>query len=234
MKNKFLTLLLTGLVTITPTINAQQPAATQSSVQVTVAAKSTIKESKPVVKESKPIVKESKSKTKSCKSTYKSPQRVVSTAASLIQSDGLEQQLATFVFVVNRGEVFSINAAGELTELSLTGFTTDVLPIGSEGTMNESSCRNNIALTGAVTINAYSPEPATTVTASLRLRPLTAARGLTLSLTIDGTPQRVLLPFDSGDCRWRAGYTYRYVLTLNGGVLQVTGMTVSRTTSEKK
>lgn len=208
MENKFFTLLLTGLVTITTTVYAQQPVAAQSSVQVTVAAKSTTNKKKPV---------------------HKSTSHAVPATSPRIQPDGLEQQLATFVFVVNRGEVFSINAAGELTDLSLTGFTTDALPKDSEGAMNESACRNSIGLTGAVTINAYSPEPATTETASLRLRPLTAARGLTLSLTIDGTPHRVLLPFDSGDCRWRGGYTYRYVLTLNGGVLQVTGMTVSRT-----
>lgn len=100
--------------------------------------------------------------------------------------------------------------------------------------MNENTCRNTVKLTGAVTINEYSPEPATHVIASLHLLPLTASRGLSLSLTIDGAPLRVLLPFDSGDCRWRGGYTYRYVLTVNGGALQVTGMTVTRTTPEKK
>lgn len=224
MKNKLFALILTAFAALSATVFAQTPTVSQPSVQVTLlsndatAAKTT---------------KAAKA-TKASKAPRKPKVAAAPTLAATPETICPERQLATFVFVVNRGEVFAVNAPGELTELGLSGFTTDALPIANGGMMNENTCRNTVKLTGAVTINEYSPEPATHVIASLHLLPLTASRGLSLSLTIDGAPLRVLLPFDSGDCRWRGGYTYRYVLTVNGGALQVTGMTVTRTTPEKR
>lgn len=224
MENKLFTLILTAFVAFGTTVSAQTPAVSRSSVQVILASNAAKKA--PVV----PVAKGAKTE----KASRGSKAAGTSTTTVKSQTICAEQQLATFVFVVNRGEVFAVNAPGELTELSLSGFITDALPIANAGMMNGNSCRNTVKLTGAVTINDYSPEPATNAIASLHLLPFTASRGLALSLTIDGAPLRVLLPFDSGDCRWRGGYTYRYVLTVNGGALQVTGMTVTRTASETK
>lgn len=236
MKNKIFALILTAFAVLNATVFAQTPSASHSSVQVTLlandaSATKTTKAAKPA-KTAKTVT--AAKPAKAPKAPRKNKVEAVSTAVATSETICPERQLATFVFVVNRGEVFAVNAPGELTELGLSGFTTDALPIANGGMMNENTCRNTVKLTGAVTINDYSPEPATHVIASLHLLPLTASRGLSLSLTIDGAPLRVLLPFDSGDCRWRGGYTYRYVLTLNGGALQVTGMTVNRTTPEKR
>lgn len=214
MKNNLFTLILIGLIALNNNGFAQQAAASNSSMPVSASAKPTL----------------AATKSAPSKSTTRKPKTVAAVIAQPKRKQvGLEQQLATFIFVINRGEVFAVNAPGELTEVSLSGFTTDALPINSKGLMNETDCRNKVTLTGAVNINDYSPEPATGVTASLCLRPLTATRGLTLGLNVDGQPLHVLLPFDSGDCRWRAGYTYRYVVTVSSGALQVTGMTVTRT-----
>lgn len=230
MENKLFTLILTAFVAFSTTVSAQTPSVSRSSVQVILASNTA--KTTPVVPVAKPAKGAKTEKAPKTSRSFKAAGTTTTTAKS--ETICPEDQLATFVFVVNRGEVFAVNAPGELTELSLSGFTTDALPIANGGMMNENSCRNTVKLTGAVTINEYSPEPATSVIASLHLLPLTASRGLTLSLTIDGTPLRVLLPFDSGDCRWQGGYTYRYVLTMNGGALQVTGMTVTRTTPEKR
>lgn len=224
MKNKLFALILTVFAALSATVFAQTPTVSRPSVQVTLLANDAT---------AAKTTKAAKA-TKASKAPRKPKVAAAPTLAATPETICPERQLATFVFVVNRGEVFAVNAPGELTELGLSGFTTDTLPIADGGMMNENTCRNTVKLTGAVTINEYSPEPATHVIASLHLLPLTASRGLSLSLTIDGAPLRVLLPFDSGDCRWRGGYTYRYVLTVNGGVLQVTGMTVTLTTPEKR
>lgn len=224
MKKTFLFLSLIGLFTLSTTSFAQQSTTSQPATKLVAAQKTTAQSSTGVTEQKKVISRKiTPSKTTASRTT---------TAATVIdqpKSIGLEQKLATFIFVINRGEVFSINAPGELTELSLSGFVTDALSAGSKAMMNETVSNNTVSLSGAVMINPYSPEPATGVTASISLRPLTASKGLTLSLTVDGQPLRVLLPFDSGDCRWVAGYTYRYVVTVSGGALQVTGMSVSKT-----
>lgn len=144
----------------------------------------------------------------------------------------VERPLVTLEFVVNRGEVFSVNAPGDLTSLTLSGYQSGCDTLSqARGMLNERASVNAMTLTGAARINDYAPEPSGHVTASLRLLPLVAAHGLTLSLTVDGRPMSVLLPFASEDCRWKGGSTYRYVITVSGDRLLVTGMTV---TSDKK
>ena len=140
----------------------------------------------------------------------------------------VERPLVVLEFVVNRGEVFSVNAPGDLTSLTLSGYQTgnDTVTI-ARGMLNERASVNAVTLTGAARINDYAPEPSGHVTASLRLLPLVAAHGLTLTLTVDGRPMSVLLPFASEDCRWKGGTTYRYVVTVSGDRLLVTGMTVT-------
>lgn len=140
----------------------------------------------------------------------------------------VERPLVTLEFVVNRGEVFSVNAPGDLTSLTLSGYQSgcDTLSL-VRGMLNERASVNSMTLTGAARINDYSPEPSGHVTASLRLLPLVAAHGLTLTLTVDGRPMSVLLPFASEDCRWKGGTTYRYAVTVSGDRLLVTGMTVT-------
>ncbi|WP_419510738.1 fimbrillin family protein [Alistipes sp.] len=144
----------------------------------------------------------------------------------------MERPLVTLEFVVNRGEVFSVNAPGDLTSLTLSGYQSGCDTLSqARGMLNERASVNAMTLTGAARINDYAPEPSGRVTASLRLLPLVAAHGLTLSLTVDGRPMSVLLPFASEDCRWKGGTTYRYVITVSGDRLLVTGMTV---TADKK
>ncbi len=144
----------------------------------------------------------------------------------------VERPLVTLEFVVNRGEVFSVNAPGDLTSLTLSGYQSGCDTLSqARGMLNERASVNAMTLTGAARINDYAPEPSGRVTASLRLLPLVAAHGLTLSLTVDGRPMSVLLPFASEDCRWKGGTTYRYVITVSGDRLLVTGMTV---TADKK
>lgn len=129
-------------------------------------------------------------------------------------------------FVVNRGRVFAADAPGELTSIRLSGYyrteADSARTYMPEAAINEFSSVNSLTLTGRVYINS---DNSGKMTASAILCPLSAPQGLTLTLTVDGEPLSVVLPFVSSDRKWRSGYKYLYTVTVTGGALVVEGVT---------
>lgn len=128
-----------------------------------------------------------------------------------------------FRFVINRGEIFSPTAAGELTELTLSGYF--YLQDRWEGQMTPAKSANSISLTGKATINAYSKHLQTNVVASLPMPGITSPTGLYLTLIIDGYPMSVQLPYVSENDNWPTGYEYTYSVTVEGRKLTISGVT---------
>lgn len=128
-----------------------------------------------------------------------------------------------FRFVINRGEIFSPAAPGELTELTLSGYFC--MHDGWEGQMTPAKSANSISLTGKATINAYSKHLQTNVLASLSMPGITSPTGLYLTLIIDGYPMSVQLPYVSENDNWPTGYEYTYNVTVEGRKLTISGVT---------
>lgn len=136
---------------------------------------------------------------------------------------------STFRLVINKGEIFSVNAPGELTEIALS----DYLVVPNENTnnsqtgeINEFSCVNKTTLYGRTLINDYSVTPSSQVTASVQMPAIIAKQGLLLSLVIDGKTLSVRLPYITSDYCWQSGAGYLYTITINGNEPQITGVTV--------
>lgn len=130
-----------------------------------------------------------------------------------------------FRFIVNRGEVFSPVAPGELTELSLSGYFC--INDRWQGQLTPAKSANSIALTGKATINAYSKRLHTNVVASLPMPAIASPTGLFLTLIVDGTPMTVQLPYVNENDNWPVGYEYTYNITVEGRGLTISGVTYS-------
>lgn len=130
---------------------------------------------------------------------------------------------AQFHFIINRGEIFSPAALGELTELTLSGYfsTQDRL----EGQMTPAKSANSITLTGKAVINAYSKHLQTNIVASLPMPFIASPTGLFLTLVIDGYPMNVQLPYVNENDNWATGYEYTYNITVEGRGLTISGVT---------
>lgn len=139
--------------------------------------------------------------------------------------------LATFVFIVNKGDVFGRNDEGVLTSVTLSGFQKRDIANemggkdGFPGAINVYSCGNSLTLTGNTLINDYSSTPSSQVTASMQMYPIAAPQGMTLTLVVDGKQMSVNLPFVAQDHSWDAGNRYVYTILVNGNALAVTGVT---------
>lgn len=139
---------------------------------------------------------------------------------------GWEAQAADgslFRFIVNRGEVFSPAAPGELTELSLSGYFC--MDDGWQGQLTPAKSANSISLTGKGTINAYSRHLQTNVVASLSMPAIASPAGLFLTLVVDRIPMTVQLPYVNENDNWPAGYEYTYNITVEGRGLTISGVT---------
>lgn len=128
-----------------------------------------------------------------------------------------------FRFIINRGEIFSPNAPGELTELTLSGYFCT--KYHHEGQMTPAKSANSISLTGKATINAYSKHLQTNVVASLSMPYIASPTGLYLMLVVDGYPMNVQLPYVNENDNWPTGYEYTYNVTVEGRSLTISGVT---------
>ncbi|WP_321331005.1 hypothetical protein [uncultured Bacteroides sp.] len=147
-------------------------------------------------------------------------------AAANAQSSSPCTEQSVFRFIISRGEVFETNAAGNLTELSLSGFFCP--EVKTEGELTPSKGVGSITLTGKAKINSYSLQLQTKATASLSLGTIQAPRGLMLTLIIDGYPLSVLLPYVNEKDSWPAGYIYTYSLAVQGRQLSLAGVTYEK------
>lgn len=133
-----------------------------------------------------------------------------------------------FRFIINRGEVFSANAPGELTELTLSGYfyTNDLW----EGQLTPFKSANSVTLTGKAVINEYSAHLQTKVVSSLSLPSVVSPTGMFLTLVVDGVPMSVQLPYVNESDGWVAGFIYTYSVTVEGRGLTISGVTCSALT----
>ncbi|MFR8835694.1 hypothetical protein [Bacteroides nordii] len=128
-----------------------------------------------------------------------------------------------FRFIINRGEVFSANAPGELTELTLSGyFCTEN---EWEGQLTPDKSANSVSLTGKAIINDYNMHLQTKVIASLSMPSIVSPTGLFLTLIVDGCPMTVQLPYINENDNWPVGYAYIYNVTVEGRGLTISGVT---------
>lgn len=137
---------------------------------------------------------------------------------------------AVFSLVINRGEVFSVNAPGQLTSVTFSGFER-VDPLGkrlSPGAINNYNSKNGLTLYGNTLINDYATVPSDVITCSALFDVITAPQGLILTLEIDGRSLSVQLPFVSTDKTWKGGYRYIYVVTVTGSTLSITGVAAQK------
>lgn len=128
-----------------------------------------------------------------------------------------------FRFIINRGEIFSPAAPGELTELTLSGYfcTQDRW----EGQMTPAKSANSTSLTGKATLNPYSKHLQTNIVASLPMPGIASPTGLYLTLIVDGYPLSVQLPYVNENDNWPTGYEYTYSITVEGRNLTISGVT---------
>lgn len=128
-----------------------------------------------------------------------------------------------FRFIINRGEIFSPVAPGELTELGLSGYFC--MNDRWQGQLTPAKSANSISLTGKGTINAYSRHLQTNVVASLSMPAIASPTGLFLTLIVDGLPMSVQLPYVNENDNWPVGYEYTYNITVEGRGLTISGVT---------
>lgn len=128
-----------------------------------------------------------------------------------------------FRFIINRGEIFSPAASGELTELTLSGYFC--MQDRWEGQLTPAKSANSISLTGKATLNPYSKHLQTNVVASLSMPYITSPTGLFLMLIVDGVPMNVQLPYVNENDNWPTGYEYTYNVTVEGRSLTISGVT---------
>lgn len=131
-----------------------------------------------------------------------------------------------FRFIINRGEIFSPVAAGELTELALSGYFC--MNDRWQGQLTPAKSANSITLTGKGTINAYSRHLQTNVVASLSMPAIASPTGLFLTLIVDGLPMSVQLPYVNENDNWPVGYEYTYNITVEGRNLIISGVTYEK------
>lgn len=128
-----------------------------------------------------------------------------------------------FRFIINRGEIFSPTAPGELTELTLSGYFC--VQDRWAGQLTPAKSANSISLTGKATLNPYSKHLQTNVVASLPMPYITSPTGLFLMLIVDGIPMNVQLPYVNENDNWPTGYEYTYSVTVEGRSLIISGVT---------
>lgn len=128
-----------------------------------------------------------------------------------------------FRFIINRGEIFSPVAPGELTELGLSGYFC--INDRWQGQLTPAKSANSISLTGKGTINAYSKRLQSNVVASLSMPAIASPTGLFLTLIVDGLPMSVQLPYVNENDNWPVGYEYTYNITVEGRGLTISGVT---------
>ena len=150
-------------------------------------------------------------------------QTICAIAFSQTSSVNSVSDKSLFRFIINRGEVFSANAPGELTELTLSGYfyTEDTW----EGQLTPAKSANSVSLTGKATINDYNLHLQTKVIASLAMPSIVSPTGLFLTLIVDGCPMTVQLPYINEDDNWPVGYAYTYNVTVEGRGLTISGVT---------
>lgn len=150
-------------------------------------------------------------------------QVIVFTASAQEETATVATDESLFRFIINRGEIFSPVAPGELTELSLSGYFC--IDDHWQGQLTPAKSANSIALTGKAVINAYSKHLQTNVVASLSLPAIASPTGLFLTLVVDGTPMTVQLPYVNENDNWPVGYEYTYNITVEGRGLTISGVT---------
>lgn len=128
-----------------------------------------------------------------------------------------------FRFIINRGEIFSPSAPGELTELTLSGYFCS--QNRWEGQMTPAESANSISLTGKAIINPYSRHLQTNIVASLSMPYISSPSGLFLMLVVDNFPMNVQLPYINENDSWPTGYEYTYNITVEGRSLTISGVT---------
>lgn len=131
-----------------------------------------------------------------------------------------------FRFIINRGEVFSPTAPGELTELTLSGYFV----VGEENKeiqLSPTKCANSYTLTGQAFINEYQPRVQTKVIATVPIPHICSPAGLFLTLVVDHIPMTVQLPYTNETDIWAPGFSYTYNVTVDGKGLIISGVTCS-------
>jgi hypothetical protein len=92
---------------------------------------------------------------------------------------------------------------------------------GSGITLSETASKS-IELTGSDTINAYSATPSTNVIATALVAPLTTSQNVKLTMTIDGVDYTGTI----SNAEWEAGSNYIYTVTVGGGTLTITSVSI--------
>lgn len=150
-------------------------------------------------------------------------QVMVMTASAQEVSTAKAIDESLFRFIVNRGEIFSPAAPGELTELCLSGYFC--INDRWQGQLTPAKSANSITLTGKGVINAYSKHLQTNIVASLSMPTITSPTGLFLTLIVDGSPMTVQLPYVNENDNWPSGFEYTYNITVEGRGLTISGVT---------
>ena len=148
---------------------------------------------------------------------------ITASAQAVWEAQATDESL--FRFIVNRGDVFSPVAPGELTELSLSGYFC--MNDRWQGQITPAKSANSVTLTGKATINAYSKHLQTNIVASLSMPAIASPTGLFLTLIVDGTPMTIQLPYVNENDNWPVGYEYTYNITVEGRGLTISGVTYS-------
>jgi hypothetical protein len=141
--------------------------------------------------------------------------------------------LTKLTFIVNKGTSYA--GVGALAQVKLTsnpekGFLsgTGTMDIAS-GAFNGMTTTTDLILNGTATINAVA---GTETTASALVVPVTALpTAITLGMTIDTQPYSGTLTQTTGVTAWEPGKNYTYTVTVAGGVLSITSVSITNWTS---
>lgn len=130
--------------------------------------------------------------------------------------------LSQLSFIVNKADNFG--GTGTLTSLSATAATSNItgtgtLKLDGSGITLSETASKSITLTGSTTINAPS---STTVTATALVAPFATAQTVTLTMTIDGQEYTGTI----SNAKWEAGSNYIYTVTVGGGTLTITSVSI--------
>ena len=132
--------------------------------------------------------------------------------------------LSQLSFIVNKAEDFG--GTGSLTSLKVTASDnitgSGTLKLNGSGITLSETASKSIELTGSDTINAYSATPSTNVIATALVAPLTTSQNVKLTMTIDGVDYTGTI----SNAEWEAGSNYIYTVTVGGGTLTITSVSI--------
>ena len=130
--------------------------------------------------------------------------------------------LSQLSFIVNKAKNFG--GTGTLTSLkveaasdSITG--SGMLQLDGSGITLSETASKSITLTDSTTINDPS---STTVIGTALVAPLTTPQKVTLTMTIDGQSYTGTI----SEAAWEAGKKYTYTVTVGGGTLTITSVSI--------